>query len=79
MIVGAYEGESAKNVLARQRRALTIKIGQRFRINGKNYRVEAIYPHIVKLKCGDKQLFLNKGDLVVLRSGNGFYIEEEAK
>lgn len=76
MIVGAYEGESAKNVLARQRRALTIKIGQQFRIN-RNYRVEAIYPHIVKLKCGDKQLFLNKGDLVVLRSGNGFYIEEE--
>lgn len=35
MIVGAYEGESAKNVLARQRRALTIKIGQQFRINRK--------------------------------------------
>ena len=77
MLVGAYEGEDAKNVLARQRRALTIKIGQRFRINGKKYRVEAIYPHLVKLKCGDKQLFLNKGDLVILRNGNELNIEEE--
>lgn len=57
------------NMIARQRRALDIKTGQVFRLNGKKYTVFEVYPYFIRLRSGEEEITLNKGDLIVMRNG----------
>lgn len=62
-------GQYLDEITARQRRALDIKTGQVFRLNGRKYTVFEVYPYFIRLRSGEEEITLNKGDLIVMRSG----------
>ena len=76
MLLGMYSKGERESILARQQRALDIHIGQKFRLRRKNFKVFEVYPHFIRLKCGDEVMSLNKGDIVTIRCGNGEYEED---
>lgn len=76
MLLGMYSKGERDSILARQQRALDIHIGQKFRLRGKNFKVFEVYPHFIRLKCGDEVMSLNKGDIITFRCGDGEYKED---
>lgn len=76
MILGVYSKGESEHILERQQRALNIEIGQMFRLRGRNFKVFEIYPHFIRLRCGDEVMSLNKGDIITIRCGNGEYRED---
>lgn len=65
-------------IISKQRKAVNdIKIGQRFLIGQRCYRVTEKYPNFVRLEnFGDKKT-LNKGDLITILCGGFDYEESE--
>ena len=65
-------------IISKQRKAINdIKIGQRFLIGQRCYRVTEKYPNFVRLEnFGDKKT-LNKGDLITILCGGFDYEESE--
>ena len=75
MLLGMYSKGERESILARQQRALDIHIGQKFRLRRKNFKVFEVYPHFIRLKCGD-EVMSHKGDIITIRCGNGEYEED---
>lgn len=71
MLLGVYSKGESEHILERQKRALDIHIGQRFRLRGRNFKVFEKYPHFIRVKCGDEVMSLNEGDIITIRCGNG--------
>ncbi len=73
MSVAIYgDVEKYADVIRANQEALNIHIGQKIRVNKKEFTVIERYPHIIRIRAKDGEtMTLNKGDLVQYRADGG--------
>ena len=59
----------ADNARERQKRMLDVRVGDKIDFNGRKYKVYEVYPHFVRAKNGDREITLNKGQIIMAKSG----------
>ncbi len=64
------------NIIGRQKRMLDVRVGDKIDFNGREYKVYEVYPHFVRAKNSDREITLNKGQIIMAKGG-GLREEEE--